>query len=87
MNLVVIDIDQLKGIINEAVLEAVRQINKPADPDQLMRRVDVAKELQVSLKTIAAWMKSGRLPYHRINSRIFFKRSEILEAMQRPTRK
>jgi len=36
----------------------------------------------VSLVTIADWMKTGKLPYHRINSRIFFKKSEVLEALQ-----
>jgi hypothetical protein len=27
-------------------------------------------------------MKTGKLPYHRINSRIFFKKSEVMEALQ-----
>jgi hypothetical protein len=48
----------------------------------LLRRSDVSKLFTVSLVTINKWMRSGKLPYHRINSRIYFKKNEVLEAMQ-----
>jgi hypothetical protein len=50
----------------------------------LLRRKDVSKLFTVSLVTINKWMRSGKLPYHRINSRIYFKKNEVLEAMQSP---
>lgn len=84
MKLVVIEIEGLKSLINEAVAVALKQLNPPEPPDAIMRKVEVAKELKVSLKTIGAWMKEGKLPYHRIKTRVFFKRSEVLEAMEVP---
>ncbi|MBI4929438.1 MAG: helix-turn-helix domain-containing protein [Bacteroidetes bacterium] len=81
--IVTLKVDELKGIINESVSNAISKIpHQPKEDDSLLRRKDVAKLFSVSLVTISAWMKSGKLPYHRINSRIFFKRKEVMEAMQ-----
>ena len=84
MNLVVVDIDQLKTIINDAVTAAMKQHHAPEQQDEILRKVEVAKELKVSLKTIGKWMKQGKLPFHRINTRLFFKRSDIMNAMKLP---
>jgi excisionase family DNA binding protein len=84
MQVVVIDIDQLKTIINDAVSAAMKQNITSEPPVEIMRKVEVAKELKVSVKTIGEWMKEGKLPYHRIKSRVFFRRSEVIEAMQIP---
>ena len=81
--LVTLNVADLKGIINESVSDAISKIpQQPKEDDTLLRRKDVAKLFSVSLVTISEWMKSGKLPYHRINSRIFFKRKEVMESMQ-----
>lgn len=84
MKLVVIELEELKSLINDAVAAAVKQHRTPEEPDAIMRKAEVAQELKVSLKTIGQWMKEGKLPYHRIKSRVFFRRSEVLEAMKLP---
>jgi len=81
--IVTLKVDELRGIINESVSNAISKLpQQPNEDDTLLRRKDVAKLFSVSLVTISAWMKSGKFPYHRINSRIFFKRKEVMEAMQ-----
>ena len=52
MNLVVVDIDQLKTIINDAVTAAMKQHHAPEQQDEILRKVEVAKELKVSLKKL-----------------------------------
>ena len=79
--LVTLNVNDLRGIINESVSNALSKLPQPKEEDSLLRRKDVAKLFSVSLVTIADWMKTGKLPYHRINSRIYFKRNEILEAL------
>jgi len=76
-------VDELKNLINESVSNALSKIPQPDKQDEtLLRRKDVAKFFSVSLVTITDWMKTGKLPFHRINSRIYFKRKEVLEALQ-----
>lgn len=80
--IVIIKISELKNLINESVSNAFSQIPQQKEEEILLKQKDVAKLFSVSLVTINAWMKTGKLPYHRINSRIFFKKSEVLEALQ-----
>ena len=76
-------VDELKEIINNCVSDAISHIPVPKVEDcTLFRRKDVAALFKVSLVTITQWMKSGKLPYHRINSRIFFKKEEVMQAME-----
>jgi predicted site-specific integrase-resolvase len=44
---------------------------------------DVCNLLQVSWVTINKWKKSGRIPFHRISNRVFYKKSEILESLEK----
>ena len=82
--IVTLKVDELKNIINESVSNAISQIPPVKNEDEpLLKRKDVAKLFSVSLVTITDWMKHGRLPFHRINSRVFFKRSEVLEALNK----
>ncbi len=75
-------VEELRVLISESVSDALSKVPPTKKDDEiLLRRKDVAKLFSVSLVTITDWMKTKRLPYHRINSRIYFKRSEVLEAL------
>ena len=76
---VTLKIEELKSIINESVENAIRINSKPNEEDSLLCRKDLARLFSVSLVTISAWTKSGKLPYHRMGSRIYFKKSEIMQ--------
>ncbi|MBL7911724.1 MAG: helix-turn-helix domain-containing protein [Bacteroidia bacterium] len=56
------------------------------EEEAILRRKDVAAMFQVSLVTINQWAREGRIPYYRINSRIFFKKSEIMQLLTDSTR-
>jgi excisionase family DNA binding protein len=49
---------------------------------ELLKIDDVCSILQVSKVTVHKWKKVGKIPFHRISNRIFFKRSEVLAALQ-----
>lgn len=72
-NLVVtMSTDELKALIEEGVSNALSKSFQPKNEDEtLLNRKDISKFFSVSLVTVSQWMKSGKLPYHRINSRIF----------------
>ena len=81
--IVTLYVHELKALIEESVQKVLATMSQPKHEEEiLLRRKDVAKFFSVSLVTVSQWMKNGKLPYHRINTRIFFKRSELLESLQ-----
>jgi predicted DNA-binding transcriptional regulator AlpA len=55
--------------------------NQPPTSEKLLSKQELAAELGVSLETLTDWMKKG-LPYMRLHKRVYFKKSEVLNAMQ-----
>lgn len=78
--------EELKGLIQEAIAEYNNSFNTKSDDEQqveqLLKIDDVCALLNVSKVTIHKWKKEGKIPYHRISNRIFFKESEILESLE-----
>ena len=76
--IVTLKVGELRNIIDESVTKAISKIPQE---ETLLKRADVAKLFGISLVTLNQWMRDGRIIYHRINSRIFFKRTEVMEAL------
>ena len=57
---------------------------QPSNSEKLLSKQELAAELGVSLVTLTDWMKKG-LPYLRLHKRVYFKKSEVLNAMQQTT--
>lgn len=80
--IVVTSKQELKLLIKESVREELEtHSGKPQEPqdDPLMTIEEVAKFFGVTKVTIHDWKKKKILPFYRINSRIRFKKSEVLE--------
>lgn len=77
--------EQLRQIvqdsINSVLATQLPQKEKSDEKEPLLTREQMAKELHISLVTITDWMKKG-LPYRRLNGRIYFLRSEVMESMK-----
>jgi len=46
--------------------------------DELMTAKQTSKWLGVSLVSLYLWVKEGKIKYHRINSRLRFRKSELV---------
>ena len=55
--------------------------SQPPTQEKLLSKQELAAELGVSLVTLTDWMKKG-LPFLRLHKRVYFKKSEVLNAMQ-----
>ncbi len=77
-------LEELKAYIDQTVGSAIQNTPEPpkADNEVFLRRSDVAKLFSISIVTVSEWSKSGRLKSYRINSRVFFKKDEVLAAMK-----
>ena len=51
-------------------------------PEEYIGRKEVARRLNRCIRTIAYWIKSGRLPVRRMEGSVFFKWSEVEECLR-----
>lgn len=88
MELIVIERQDLKNIINEAVSDAIRTIeqqknNEPyQDLPELINRKQVCDILKISYMTLDAWVRQDKVLKYRIGNAVRFKKAEILAAIK-----
>lgn len=84
-------IEDLLGMIKESVRDALTvfpQENSKEDvPEDLLSIEDIQKVFKVSKVTIHKWKKKGLLPFYKMNRKVYFKKSEVIDAMQHKKRK
>lgn len=69
--------------VKEAVKECMdisadKAASKDENEEPLLSRKEIAAFLGISLVTLTDWMKKG-LPFHKVNGRVYFQRSEVLK--------
>jgi len=84
--IILVSPDELRTIINEAVGLSIKQLiqstnQNKQEEDPFIKIDEVCQELKVTKVTIHKWKKAGKIPFHRISNRVFFKRSEVLSAL------
>lgn len=80
--------EHFQNLIKESIREELKLFETPSrdSKEALLSRSEVAKLFRVSLTTINTWCKDGILNPIKMNSRVYFKQSEIEEAMQKPVK-
>ena len=82
----IINHEALSQCIRDAVRTELQEHFKTVgsqlpESEKLLSKQELAAELGVSLVTLTDWMKKG-LPYLRLHKRVYFKKNEVLGAMQ-----
>ncbi len=74
--------------LQEAIIRGVKvEIDKlqdkfqPKQPEELMTRNEVKDFLKVDLSTVHNWTKKGKLKSYGLGHRIYYKRSEVEQAI------
>lgn len=82
--IVLVSRDDLRKIIRDELTTAIEELNhsRKSEPASLLRRSDVAKFFNVSLVTVHSWINRKILTPHKIGGRIFFKKDEVLQALE-----
>ena len=82
-----VSLEELKSLItnsvNVALESRVNFLNKPMEEDPFLSIEQVQKILSVSKVTIHKWKKKGLITYHKLNRRLYFKKSEVLNAVKK----
>lgn len=80
-----ISIGELRAVISETVSSEVKKIlslAKPETPEYYTRK-ETAKLLGISLVTLNEWQRTGIVPAYRINTRVRFKREDVLNSLSK----
>lgn len=73
--------EQLTNEIAEAVKRELANLAQPTEPQQLLTREQTAHLLHIDLSTLWQWTKRGKLKSYGIGNRVYYKRTEIDEAL------
>lgn len=65
----------------EEELKSLKENIQPKEPMELLTRKEAAEYLKVDLSTLWNWSKKGILPSYGIGNRVYYKRSEIEDAL------
>jgi hypothetical protein len=80
--IVTLNIEELKLLIGDCLKDAHAILKEDVkEEDALLKRTEVAKIFGVSLVTLNQWRKEGIIKRHKIKSRVFFKKSEVMDAL------
>ncbi len=85
--IVTLYVEELRNIVDECIMKALNQIHPIPDEDILLKRIEVARMFKVSLVTLNQWRREGIITPYKIKSRVFFKRSDIMNAINNSVKK
>jgi hypothetical protein len=77
--------DALATLIADRVkieVAAIREKQNESDGEILFTRQEAKNFLSVDLSTLHLWGKQGRIPVYKIANRIYFKKSELIQALR-----
>ena len=83
-NLVGLTIDDLKTLFGQVLkteLEAVKKQLQPKQPNEYLTRKEVSEMLKIDLSSVHNWSKRGILKPHQIGNWVYFKMSEVENAI------
>ncbi len=76
--------DELKELIQDCInLEFGKISNQTTEPSDLIKAKEACAFLQVSKVTLYNWMNDGIITGYYLGSRLYFKKSELVESLTR----
>lgn len=77
-----IPILEFQKLVRKCIQEELQHLSLQDSDEAIIKTDEVCQMFQVSKVTLHQWRKQGLIPFYRIGSRIFFKKSELISAMQ-----
>lgn len=76
-------IEDLRAVIRHELQQTRPAAEAPAPPnDKPLTVREAAELLDVTVQTVHEWKRRGLLKYHKMGSRTYLKRADVLGAMQ-----
>ena len=78
-----LEVNELQTLIEDSVKKVLDAIQPKEEPTELITRKETASILGITLVTLNSWSKFGKIPSYRIGTRVRYKRSEVLESLNK----
>ena len=79
--------DMIKKCVSEAVSLKSKEGAQILPSDDLLNIEDIQKIFNVSKVTVHKWKKKGLIPFYKMNRKVYFKKSEVINSMAHKKRK
>lgn len=76
-------ITELKNSLIPELREQLAKEFQPKEPTEYLTRSEVCEMLKINLSTLDTWRKKGEVTAYGIGNRVYYKRSEIDEVLNR----
>jgi len=76
-----LDINDLENIIKNCIREELQEMTKQDENSELLKANEVCEYLRISKVTLYKWLKQGKITGYYLGSRLFFKKTEINNAL------
>lgn len=80
-------LDKITERFNIALSIKTSERKETPTPEDLLTIEDLESLFKVSKVTIHKWKKRGLIPFYKMNSKVYFKKSEIINSMSHRKRK
>jgi len=83
-------VEDLIDLIRNCVKDEFKKLSLPEEKEnqeELVSIEDLQKIFSVSKVTIHKWKKKGLIPFYKMNRRVYFKKSEVIDSMKHKKRK
>ena len=74
--------EELKELIKSSFQEVIEENKLIKRNKELLTFNEVTSLLGISASTLNSWKRDGKIPFHRIGGRIFFKYAELVETLE-----
>ena len=82
-----VSLQQLETMISTAVNKGIALVSSQTttteNPNELLTRKEVCELLHITLPTLHSWSKENLITSYRINTRVRYKKSEVLATLQK----
>ena len=79
-----LNLDELRELVQECVNNGLGSITIPTkESSDLIKAKEACEFLQVSKVTLYNWMNENIIPSYYIGSRLYFKKSELVESLSK----
>jgi hypothetical protein len=86
-----LNVEELTEIFKKCITEAfslnTKEISQESPKDDLLNIEDIQKIFNVSKVTVHKWKKKGLIPFYKMNRKVYFKKSEVINSMSHKKRK
>ena len=77
------EIQDIEALIRNCIREELKEFRNNNEVDELMKANEVCDYLKISKVTLYKWLREGKISGYYLATRLFFWKSEIINALNK----